>query len=90
MTYKQAHTIILDHLASAGWTMKRWNPATARPMKVPHATDPTGHKRYYFKTQAIYLAESFTPDGDLTLRGARSVCSDMRPIARNCQAIDAT
>tara|TARA_A100001391_G_C5017648_1_gene264953 strand:- start:573 stop:842 length:270 start_codon:yes stop_codon:yes gene_type:complete len=81
MTYKQAHQIIMDHLADAGWSVKTHH--NGRRMKIPHATTPSGRKRLYFKARAIH--ESFAPN--LSLRDARTVSYDTPTIKEWAQAI---
>lgn len=48
MTFKQAQQRILDHLEAEGWALQR-------KLKIPHATDPHGRVRLWFKPQAIYM-----------------------------------
>ena len=83
MTYKQAHSIIMDHLEVNGWTVKRFNGRLMLPMKVPHATNASGHWRLYFKGQAIH--EALAPH--LELKHARTMTYDTVSIKEWARAI---
>ena len=58
MTYKQTIQELMNHMEKQGWTVVRWNASTCKPMKVPHATDPTGENRFYFKPRSIHAVRS--------------------------------
>ena len=81
MTYKQAHSIIMNHLEVNGWTVKRSH--NMRAMKVPHATNASGRKRLYFKGQAIH--EALAPH--LELKHARTLTYDTVSIKEWARAI---
>ena len=84
MTYAQAHAIIMAHLEENGWTVKRFNGDQRHwPMKVPHATSPSGHKRLYFKAQAVYQAHA----PNLQFKFARTLTYDTISIKEWAQAI---
>jgi hypothetical protein len=51
-TYDAAHKSYLEGLKNDGWDVKTMGPSG--PLKVPHATSPSGKTRLYFKTQSIY------------------------------------
>lgn len=52
-TYAQAQLEIMDLLKKKGWRV-------VGNLKVPHATDPTGQYRVWFKAQAIYATVGST------------------------------
>lgn len=64
-TYAQARADIIAHLQKQGWTVK---PS----LKIPHATDPTGEIRLWFKPQAIW----YTAEGRHDFKNARSLWID--------------
>jgi hypothetical protein len=55
MTFKEARTKILDGFEAAGWTL------SARTLKVPHATNPGGSIRIWFKPQAVHFTKVLFP-----------------------------
>jgi hypothetical protein len=50
-TYQDAQREILAHLRGEGWAVKT-------DLKEPHATDPRGTVRLWFKPQAVYAVEA--------------------------------
>lgn len=73
-TFSQARDRILDTLAKRGWSVVRWGPSGT--LKVPHATDPSGRLRLWFKAQSVYYAL-----GTRNLNDARSLWIDLRAIS---------
>ena len=70
-TFNQARDRILDCLERRGWSVARWGPSGT--LKVPHATDPSGRLRLWFKAQSVYYAINSRNLGD-----ARSLWTDLR------------
>jgi hypothetical protein len=70
-TFNQARDRILDYLDKHGWSVARWGPRG--PLKVPHATDPSGRGRLWFKAQSVYYALRTRDMND-----ARSMWIDLR------------
>ena len=50
-TFLQARKVLLDYLIAHGWSVKA-------DLKIPHATDPYGRIRLWFKAQAVYRDEA--------------------------------
>lgn len=71
-TFRECRAELLAFLTAQGW-------AVDDTLKTPHATSPDGTPRLYFKTQAIYLSETYA--GRHTFAGARSLVSDMREVS---------
>ncbi len=70
MTFADSRKKILDALRNHGWR-------TSPTLKIPHATDPTGRFRYYFKPRSIQL--DIGPSFSLT--NSRSVWCDPKSVA---------
>ena len=68
-TFKQAHSEILDYLRDQGWAVKAH-------LKIPHATDPWGELRLWFKKEAIY----FECGSPFRFGDARSLHVDAREV----------
>ena len=50
LTYAKAQEMIMKELAALGWKL-------SGPLKIPHATSPSGQFRLWFKAQAIYSSQ---------------------------------
>jgi hypothetical protein len=70
MTFAQSQKKILTSLSTAGWQV-------SANLKIPHATDPSGRFRFYFKPRSIHL--DIGPGFALT--NARSLWCDTKAVA---------
>jgi hypothetical protein len=67
----------LDHLKSKGWDVKTIGP-DMKPMKVPHATSPSGKTRLYFKKQSVHVSQKGWKGAKHDLHNAHSMTDDHR------------
>lgn len=70
-TFKAAKARLLDYLVKQGWTVQT-------NLKIPHATNPSGDLRLWFKGQSIH----YSIGADLkNFRSARSTFVDVRAMS---------
>lgn len=76
-TFARQRETLLKAFADFGWEVTERDYRTGRPLKVPHATNPEGDIRLWFKPQSVYYAH-ITGQARFDLGSARSIESDIR------------
>lgn len=71
-TYAAARRRLFSELESKGWTINR-------ELKVPHATNPSGKTRCWFKKEAVHHARSSS--GNPSYLSALSMFIDIRGLS---------
>lgn len=76
-TFQAAKDAVLKALEAKKWVLKTRGP-DGKPMKIPHATSPSGDVRLWFKPQALYFTVVSGGGARHEFKNARSLWVDIR------------